>query len=416
VTLKFDRVLPQVQVMGRAVAHRSEHLSQRGERALSMLNSLPDLAALHQRIDLVRQKDAGYRGAAAFNENLSQRFPLPPTPAEALLIAVDGSQIYPDPHQNVLYYLTNIGTFTYHHGAGLLPEEDSTPFLYYSDDDLRERHGHGALVKNTAINARRNVQEMQSLAEACWHQREEKRPLLGLMDGPLLWWIGQDIPYAAELEADYHRSFEIFLDDIYGHRRLYDLPSTGLVGYVERGDSRFVIRLLHLLSLDEKDITRAELETAGPFEGLADDWLFGRFLGVGERSALMIQQSPQNKRYREKGKPFEIVFFYLNVGEAYSPHVVRIELPMWMAQEPACVNMAHALLFEQCRLAGRYPYCLTRAHELATVSVQEKIQLDNLIAVELLNNAQLGEKSPKQADKDALREGRRRYGEKPLAS
>ena len=84
----------------------------------------------------------------------------------------------------------------------------------------------------------------------------------------------------------------------------------------------------------------------------------------------MVQNSPRNLEFKQRGVNFEIAFFYLNVGSEYQPHVVRVDVPVWVARDHRAVNELHGLLLAQCRMQGRnpYPYVLTRAHELAVVS------------------------------------------------
>lgn len=399
--------------MGRAIAHRTETVSERGERALTLLRSLGNLDDIHKRIELVRQKDAGYRGAAAFDEPLNAHYQCGDPPQYAVMIATDGSQIYPDAHGTALYYLTNIGTFTYYHGSGDVPEGDSEPLLYYAESDLRERHGHGAVIKNSAVNARRSVQEMSALVRACWDHRTDEAHLIGIVDGRLLFWLGQeDIPHAKDLEAEYHRGLKNFYEEIHQWRMARHGFPASLVGYVERGDSTFVVRLLHLMRLHDEEISRALLETSGDFDGLDDDWLFGRFLPPQMRSAIMIQQSPQNRDYKKNlGSPYEVAFFYINVGALHHPHIIRIELPLWVAADKTAVAEIHSLVLAQCQMTGRYPYILTRAHELAVVTNFEKKQLETMINIELLNNQQNVGQSPKQIEKDLVGGKRKRYGQ-----
>jgi hypothetical protein len=391
--------------MGRAVAHKTQSISERGQIALGKLQDSGDLGEIERMIQLVRDKDAGFRGAAPFEEAINQAYRCGTAPEHAVIVAVDGSQVYPDFHAAALYYMTNIGIFVYYHGGDELPLGESDPYLYYADADLRERNGHGALIKNTVVNARRDVQEIQVLARVCWDHQDFNVPLIGVMDGPLLWWLSGDVPNAGRLTGEYYTALESFHDL---HNQYANNAS--LIGYVERGDSRFVIRLLHLLTLADEDITRNELDTSGPFEGLTDDWLFARFLKPGERSAVMIQQSPQNRDYKKNiGDPFEIAFFYLNAGLPGHSHIVRIEAPMWVAQNPAAIDQVHSLMLDQCSIAARYPYLLTRAHELAVITGLEKRQLDDMINTELFKNQQVAEKSPKLVTKEQTRAGRKQY-------
>lgn len=389
--------------MGRAIAHRTETVSERGQKARDAFFACNDLDEIRQMIEIVRAKDAGYRGAAPLNEAINMIFPAPPEPEEATVIAVDGSQIYPDMHASALYYLTNIGYFVFFHGGAELPLEGSEPYLFYNDSDLREKNGHGSLIKNTVVNARRTVQEIQTATQVSLDFWQESNPLITLIDGPLLWFIDRGTPQAGFLEDEYQNALSNFYQIHLEKQKAYQ-SNASLVGYVERGDSRFVIRLLHLLSLEEEMITRAELETAGPYEGLNDDWLFRGILAPGERSAVMVQQSPRNKEYRNQyGEPYEIAFFYLNVGTLHKAHIIRLEIPMWVAQSSRAIEEVHSLVLSQCNLTGRYPYALTRADELAVVKNTERRQLGNMIELELLKNQQEFEKSPKAIGKDLAR-------------
>lgn len=395
--------------MGHTVANRTENASQRGDRALALLSQLDDLAAIHARIDLVRDRDAGYRGAAAFEEPIHQPYLAGPAPELATVIAADGSQVYPDAHASALYYLTNIGIFSFYNGSEDTPTGDSEPHLFYQDEDLRDHKGQGALIKNTAVNARRSVQELQTLTDYAIENRGRSGPIVALRDGPLLWWLGGDVPQKEGLEATYYNALRNFYG-LHLDKQDHQAANASLVGYVERGDSRFVVRLLHLMGLPEERVTRAELDGAGPFEGVDDYWLFERVLEYGERSAVMIQQSPQNKFYKlDVGESYEILFFYLNVSR-YKPHIVRIEIPMWVALASGAIEEVHSLVLEQCDLTGNYPYALTRADELAVVASHEKRELENMIETELLRYDQSIEKSPKQQGKDYARASRQRYG------
>lgn len=408
-SLRFEKLVPQVQKMARSVAYRTESISERGQQALEAFKQANDLDFIHQRINLVRERDAGYRGAAPLTEAVNGRFVRQDVPEYAVFVAVDGSQIYPDTHASALYYLTNIGFFVYYHGGAELPLEGSEPYLFYNDSDLREKSGHGSLIKNTVVNARRSVQEVQAATHISLDHWQYPAPLITMLDGPLLWFLDSSMPYAKQLEEEYEKALVNYYDLHVAKREQFG-SNASLVGYVERGDSRFVVRLLHLLSLPEEMITRAELDTAGPFEGLSDTWLFEQILDPGERSAVMIQQSPRNKDYKnDYGEPYEVAFFYLNVGNFFKSHIVRIEVPMWVAQETAAVNEVQTLIMEQCALAGRYPYVLTRADELAVVTNSERHQLQNMINIELLSNEQGVDKSPKALGKDLARAPRVSY-------
>jgi hypothetical protein len=124
----------------------------------------------------------------------------------------------------------------------------------------------------------------------------------------------------------------------------------------------------------------------------------------------MIQQSPQNKNYKERSVDQEVVFFYVNVSAPYQEaYLARVEIPMWVATSKAMVDSVHALVYAQCQITDRYPYSLTRADEVAVVPGFEKRALDEMIAVELLRNQQPVEMSQKLSIKGMARHGREQH-------
>jgi hypothetical protein len=73
------------------------------------------------------------------------------------------------------------------------------------------------------------------------------------------------------------------------------------------------------------------------------------------------------------------------------------------------VDAIHAVLVQQCKVLGTrtYPYLLHRSHEEAVVTLDDKVQVERMIAFELRQRGlNVGEASHKQATKDLP--GRRR--------
>lgn len=405
-TLEFEKVVEQMARMGRALAARSDSLSERSALAWERLALLGDVDAVRERVVLARVRDAGFRGAALLDEPANRAYPLPSLPPHATLLAADGSQVYPNPHGAALYYLINVGVFVYHHGTDALPEQITEPQLQYSETALHNTNGQ--LITNAVVNARRSVQELALLAREAWARAERAGPLLAISDGPLLFWMDKDVPDRKQLEDEY-LGWLINLHDLHANRSARG-ESASLLGYVDRPASAFLIGLLHLMGLDEAEVRAPALKSNGDLEGLADQALLLRLLKPGERSALLVQQSPRNKDYHDKGERYEIACFYLNVSSEPPYHLARVEMPMWVAGDPALVDAAHALVYDQCQLMWRYPYALTRADELAVVRNQERAQLNELIEIELRRHAQEIAHSEK-LDSKVVRHGRTRYGQ-----
>jgi hypothetical protein len=270
------------------------------------------------------------------------------------------------------YFLVNTGLFTYHHGSDRVPDQLTTPRLFFHKDHVQDPSGR--TLSNRTVDARRTATEMHELAAHVWNLRDQARPLLALYDNHLLFWASSDVTGYLELMKRYQSALV----------HLHDAGAI-LAGYVDNPRSRVVVRLLHLLSLTEDEVRSTDLSASRELEGVSDVQLFGTVMQPGDRSAIMVQNSPRNLKYRQRGENYEIAFFYLKVSSGYQESLARIDIPMWVARDKALVDELHALLVSQCSLQGRnpYPYALTRADELAYVSGKDKLKLDEMIAIEL---------------------------------
>lgn len=402
-TLEFHKITGQVERMGEALAAQDEEIQSKTDVALQILEAHADKAFLPYILERVQDaidKDAGYRGARPLDEPIANTYPPAPLPASATIVATDGSQILPKTHGAALYYLINTGTIIVHHGSGEPPEILSDPFLYYEKEYMyTEERGP---ISSQTVNARRTVAEMQALAEQSYYQRGEARPLLSLVDGPLLLLgLGQEVPDRDQLRGIYFSAMTRMLE-----------IQAGLVGYTDRPRSRYVMGLLHLLDLEVEQVSRSTLANDGRLEGVQDKQIFQHILEPGSRTALFVQMSPQNKEFRRTGgETHEIAFFYMNVAtNGQAPVLSRIEVPMWVAESRQTVGELQALIYHQCQqIASNYPYVLTRAHELAVVKHEEARQLDMMIQVTMTRYGLDGVVSDKQLGKEAIGGRRSRF-------
>jgi hypothetical protein len=402
-TLEFHKLTLQVDQMSAYLASQRQDHEDRIVLALRILeaNSAPAfLPYILERVQDAVDKDAGYRGARPLDEAIMDTFPPAPLPGSATVVATDGSQIPPDTHGSAMYYLINTGTIIVHHGSGNPPQIASEPALFYADEHMRQEEG--GVITAATVAARRTVAEMAALAEHAWHQRGEARPLVALLDNPLLFiGIGNEVPDRNQLRRIYFSAMT----------RLLDIHA-GLAGYTDRPHSRYVIGLLHLLDTPIDEVTRARLSTAGRLEGLVDRFVFRSLLRPAERSALFVQMSPLNKEFRrDGGETHEIAFFYMNTAaQGPLPNIARVEVPMWVAQDRPLVSDIQALIYHQCQqLTTPYPYILTRAHELAIVKHEESRQLNMMIQVTMIRHGLETSESAKQVSKDTVGGARTRF-------
>ncbi|MCU0512729.1 MAG: DNA double-strand break repair nuclease NurA [Anaerolineae bacterium] len=376
-TLEFNQIVEQVYKMGAMLTRLDFDLSDKLSHARAIFEASSDLNRVWERIERVRQPDiSGYRGAAPVDipnaEPINLVQPPPPTPPLATIIAADGSQVYPDDQLAVHYYLINVGVFVYYHGTDRTPEQHTFPELKFHKNHVHDRYGR--VIPNRTVDDRRTVEEMRRLAAEAWLRRAGGSvPLLALYDNRLMFLPGNDV-----------ESEDLFSAYMGALVHLHDAGAT-LAGYIDNPyRSRRFMQLLFLNTLEtEEELKRRqpELASAGFLEGLRDEVFFAAVLRPGERSAIMVQNSPQNKLFRDRGENYEIAFFYLKVHNDYQSKIVRVDVPVWVARDKSRVDALHSLLLSQCRLQGRnpYPYVITRADELAWIGTKDRLKLEELI-------------------------------------
>jgi hypothetical protein len=388
--LELNRLTGQVAEMAEALAGQRSNQRQRTERAREHLREHAQVTdELKEKLNLARRADESWRGAEPLGDRLDQRVQTPQQAEPATLVATDGSQIYPDTHAIALYYLTNVGSIVLRQGSGAAPATSTAPVLRMAVDDPLEEQDHDR-VDADEVNLRRDLREMQALAALARREREEMggdmdRLVVALADGPLLPWLPQRMQDAQQRQRV--REFTAPLDDL---RASYAAP----LGYVDRPRSANVLRLLYLAQLPAELISKERLRQRNEYDGLSDAALF-QDLSPGQRTGLFAATSEINENFDAAGH--RICFCYMNVateeGEK-SAAMARVEMPEWLAHDPARLEAALAAVWSDCKLL-HYPYLLTRAHELALVSRQERASLEQMLRTEMMRRGLRFEESPK---------------------
>jgi hypothetical protein len=377
-SLEFNRVVEQVYKMGAMLEKLDFDLTESVDIARERFEAAGDLDAVWERINWVRGSDiSGYRGAAPLSlanaEPINGIYPEPVSPEQAIILAADGGQVYPDELASVHYYLINVGLFAYHHGQDLTPEQFTFPQLKFHKDHVHDRYGQ--VIRNRVVDDRRTVEEIRKLAEESWKRRDTTLPMVTLYDNRLMYLPGGD---------DAREARDLMSEYIGAMVHLHDAGAI-LAGYLDNPfKSKRFIQLLYLMSIESHDELRmkqSQLSRAGDMEGLRDVQFFAKVLRRGERSAIMVQSSPQNKEFKDRGENYEIAFFYLKVYNDYTERVIRLDIPVWVARDSKKVDALHALVINQCKLQGRnpYPYALTRADELAWVGGKDSKKLQEMV-------------------------------------
>lgn len=349
-----------------------------------------------------------FRAARPLNESepLNQPIKPPPPPSRAIIIATDGSQIMPDRHAAFLYYLVNVGAIVYFHGESRAPDTHSEPRMRYpqlQDDVTDDEPG----FDKSQVTIERDLLEIGTLSNLAWQYTDAAHPRLALLDQRLLYYPFGGSDQAAREAVDNWA------------KAISDMRDSGalVAGYIDRPGKRSVITLLESIIEDRDD----DWETLGKRragDDLNDTTLYATLLGPGERSPVFMDVSPANDRFAADDPLIAACFFYFNPGSsqisgdgerAESRTIARVDIPLWVAQEPESVALVHGLLYDQCRLTGYYPYILTRAHELAVVGKQDAENLSNMIDLYMQEAGVMGSMTAKQADKELVGGSRTRY-------
>lgn len=405
-TLEFEKLTTDVQKMAAVAAERQKTRTARaGETRMLLTEKATAWAEIDDLVTVVQALEGlkYYRPARPIDTDhpLDAAIPPPPPPALATIIATDGSQILPDRHAAFLYYLINIGAIIYHHGVSDEPHTHAAARLVYAEDDDLSDEDQG--IDATAANVQRDLGEIGLVAKLLRERTGLARPALGLLDQRLLYW-----PFGQRQDAD--KVADEWCD------RMSEIHAEGalLAGYIDRPSKRSVVSLLRGLGGPPLDTVRL-LDRPRQGGDLTDIHLFSHILGPGQRSRVFAEISPVNLRFTQKDPANEVAFFYYNPSsatpgdsEALGPALARVDIPMWVANDPAAVATVHGLIESQCRITIDYPYVLMRADEIAVVGHGEAAELDTMIDLAMQDHGVTSFMTSKLLSKTLARYGRTR--------
>ena len=384
-TLEIHQLMYQVEgAADTMAAQRRENDLLAGEASARLEEFSTELDLLKRKVETAAENLGGnWRGANPKDGPIGAAYD-PPADAGLVrhIIATDGSQIYPDRHGIAPYALVNIGAIHLQPGSGEPPAQVTYPDLIYGerlqDDETAEA------LQAADISRERDRQELSRLITL---SAVQSGPVVALMDSPLLLWILGQPGQRGRLEAWF-----------VGQLQRAQAAGVLLAGYVDRPGSRGVASLLALAPIPEEQITQQNSELRR-FKGMPDRAIFRHRLEPGQRSALFVSGSPFNPRLKRYDAGLEIVFFYLNVGRPGDAAIARVETPCWVADDPGRLGQLHAAIWDQCQAPGRYPYALARAHEVAVVHMDQRRELENILAAAMLARSM----TPRTSDKSFLK-------------
>jgi hypothetical protein len=316
---------------------------------------------------LLARVEGGYRA----------RFPLPHVPTSYTVVATDGSMIVPDRHSPARFYLLNIAKVLLRYGDDPGARMTAQPELRYDDADLYVPHSLRRIPINEVIlGLRRATAELRAAAELL---EGISGPALALLDGTLILWSleSQDQSVVAWVLPEY-------LDAL----RTIQTRGHAIASYISAPNAAELMNTLRVSICDYPsqgmtvncDHCRARITTEGRIPacdilpGVPDRYLIEQIarLKPGERTSVFASDSRILQRYDDD---LRICYFYLHTGH----EVARVEVPAWVAADTGQLDLAHAIVIDQCRLGRGYPVALQEAHEQAVLSTADRRLVEELI-------------------------------------
>lgn len=276
--------------------------------------------------------------------DLSTQYKIVPEQGDYTVIGVDGSQVYPDRHQGTTSFLINIGAVVMRYGEHATVAFKNEPFLKTKIPD--------SFFPAEYVDALREEYELhmgQGLIDAYQHHDN----LYLLLDGSLIFWhlMGQDKRF---VDCFLPRYLKLF--DQWGQQQRLFASYTSLPRNCE---------LINLVALKVADFNPALKEAYACFDELHDVHVLDGWLKEFHRTIVFKNHSAIAELYPAHVHPH---FFYLHSGS----EIARVEIPAYIAEQPALVDKIAAMVLSQVLKGLGYPLILAEAHEQAVVKTADK--------------------------------------------
>ena len=380
--IDYQQIFTRIKEIGAGARERKKTLEERRAKARGLLAVYAtELDLLRSKVDSAKAVDANIRCAYPLNEDLASSHPAPDSVIQATLIAADGSQIVPNRHDAIQYYVINVGAIAMQIGSGNTPEVFTDTELHMLDEF------EDTFFSDSQVALQRDVAERKKLLEVA---KKYSGTIIALTEGQLELWGAVD----SDNSRDFEKSLQDYLDALKEMEKQKVITS----GYVDKPGANWVVRLLEIAAIPQDELNNQK--KYHPLAGVTDLWLFSQLLGKHERSAIYALQAKSAEKYKDS---LSIHFFYLNVGDEKKPKIARIDVPLWVVNNQEALNNLHWALIEQAKIMGNepFPYLLHRAHEIAVVTHKEKEEIDQMLALSIRNNGgEVGEVSGKQSAKN----------------
>ena len=428
--LDLSALSRQIRAMSGSLATEASDKQDRQALALGRYLEESDAHAEWARAaDLSRETTAWLLARPV--EPLNAAYDLPPRPADYALVATDGSQIDVERHGMAACYVINVGRVFLRYGARPAAKLSARPTLYYRDEDLYLSDGVRRIpIEGNYLSAKRDVEEGIALADLAdeflppadellsadnadsrGYRQEtfdtirvnlrasaDRVPAIALQDGTLVRWT---LAGAERMvQEQFLRPYLAYLDRMRAR-------GTPVASYISRPRAPEVAGTIRLMLCPDvrlsegrgakcsecSDAAAGRAPSCYVCQGLTDADILADMLAEGQRGPLFVSMSRINV---ESYGPHLIHFFYMRVGR----EVARVEIPRWVAEDRAMVDLVHTLIYDQCAKGQGYPVALARAHEQAIVRAADRRAFLSIVEGSLLRAELPASDSKKRESKE----------------
>ncbi len=321
----------------------------------------------------------------------------PEPPTDYTLVASDGSFILPDRHSPARFFVINIGKVVLRYGSDPFAEIEAEPNLFFGEDGLYVPDNVRRIPVNGAVlGFKRAAEELESVARVAVTQES---PTVALQDGTLILWglESQAEPVVNWVLAQYLHALDTLKNR--------GIPVASYISYPASNDVVNSVRV-SVCDYPDRGIPvncdhcrgRISTENHRPacdiLPDVNDRFMFEQVarLRPGERTQVFASSSKILDLY---GPDHAVHFMYINSGS----EIGRVEMPRWVAQDEAKLNLVHSTIYEQCTLGRGYPSALQEAHEIAAIRPDERNAVETLVEEALARRGLVYRRSGKAESK-----------------
>jgi hypothetical protein len=300
----------------------------------------------------------------AWSGRLDEVVSIDQNPKKYFVLAVDGSQIYPDRHEfKSNCFLVNTGGCLFSYGDCGSVKFFSYPELFFED----QVESQGLPVTKEIVDLFREELEFKFAFQKSVEFLSRKAAgsnrsnFLCLFDGSLIFWHLQNS--SSQIQKRFLGSYLSLLEQFFNEKIL-------VAGYLSLPKNRELVNLLRVKLCDKSvggDLCAFKQKECpcSPLFSISDRQVVGNFLKPFMRTSLFFSQTSIVKSYPDSLKP---VFFYVDVGQ----EIARVEVPAWVANDSERLDFVCQAVVDQSLKGQGYPISLAEAHNSAVVKEQDK--------------------------------------------